>query len=202
MGLWDKVFGRSKSTSYSQEQDSHTEQSSQTTGNAMLAKIGEQMMGQAQQMATTPFMPNRGVRVAAFQPGQQQAFNMSNQMLNSMGFNPVDYLSGMPDTETIGGLTGYTTGDAFDANMAATDPEGIYANLMSDKMFRQKKATAPAAAPADTGPTVADPAALAQYFAKLETANNANYGTGGNYKMPGNVRKELDNLYAKAYGKD
>ena len=79
----------------------------------------QQTAGVGTDAASTGYTPMYGVDIAGFSPMQTAAFEGTNQMANAFGMPTADNQSYLPPTQTIGGVTGYSSGDVFDANVDA-----------------------------------------------------------------------------------
>ena len=137
MGWFDKLFGSSstqESESTSQSESSSTSESSSRI-EQYLQYISEEMLARSGQMAQLPYLPNRGLQVAGFNDMQKSAFNSVNSMANAYGFESGDPMSTLPQEQTVGGITGYGTGDYYDETVANSDPDGLYANAMAGELF-------------------------------------------------------------------
>jgi len=96
---------------------------------------------QAQQLGYTPFY---GLDVAAPNEAQRAAAQMNIGTAQAFGMMPSGYenmtaFSGMPETQTIGGVTGYSSSPQYEAAVAAAqaaDPQQaeIYNALFGRKV--------------------------------------------------------------------
>ena len=84
------------------------------------------------------YMPYYGPEVAGLSPMQQQGMQRTQDALAAFGMAPQgsQYQSYLPETTTMGGVTGYSTGNLFDqavAELALRNPEQAarYASAMA-----------------------------------------------------------------------
>tara|TARA_B100001113_G_scaffold351147_1_gene349637 strand:+ start:299 stop:742 length:444 start_codon:yes stop_codon:yes gene_type:complete len=75
----------------------------------------QQGIGMAGDVSALGYTPYYGPDVAAFSPQQQAAFEGTNQMANAFGMPSASGQQYMPQATTMGGITGYSSGDGFDA---------------------------------------------------------------------------------------
>ena len=101
-------------------------------------------LARAEQAQQLGYMPYYGIDVAGFNPTQQAAMQMNLDAANAFGMMPSAYspigatpltpLAGMPATQTIGGITGYTSSPLYEQAVSAAqkaDPRtaAIYGSL-------------------------------------------------------------------------
>ena len=75
----------------------------------------QQGIGMAGDVSALGYTPYYGPDVAAFSPQQQAAFQGTNQMADAFGMPSASGQQYMPQATTMGGMTGYSSGDGFDA---------------------------------------------------------------------------------------
>lgn len=108
-------------------------------------------LARAEQAQQLGYMPYYGIDVAGFNPTQQAAMQMNIDTANAFGMMPqgtqgLTPLSGMPQTQTIGGVTGYTSSPLYEQAVAAAqaaDPQTaqIYGSLFGqDTGYKPKGA--------------------------------------------------------------
>ena len=81
--------------------------------------LAQQTVGVGTDAAATGYTPMYGVDVAGFSPMQEASFQGTDMMASAFGMPTTGGQSYLPPTKTIGGVTGYSSGDVFDANVAA-----------------------------------------------------------------------------------
>ena len=79
----------------------------------------QQTTGVGTDAASTGYTPMYGIDVAGFSPMQTASFENTNQMANAFGMPMAQNQGYLPPTQTIGGVTGYSSGNVFDANVDA-----------------------------------------------------------------------------------
>jgi len=80
----------------------------------------QQQIGQARDTAQIGYTPYYGPDVAAFSPMQEAAFQNTNDASAAFGMASADpTASYMPETTTMGGVTGYASQPLLDASMDA-----------------------------------------------------------------------------------
>ena len=75
----------------------------------------QQGIGMAGDVSALGYTPYYGPDVAAFSLQQQAAFQGTNQMADAFGMPSASGQQYMPQATTMGGMTGYSSGDGFDA---------------------------------------------------------------------------------------
>lgn len=83
--------------------------------------LAQQTVGVGTDAAATGYTPMYGIDVAGFSPMQQASFQGTDMMASAFGMPTTGGQSYLPPTQTIGGVTGYSSGDVFDANVAALE---------------------------------------------------------------------------------
>lgn len=129
MGLMDFLFG------------SKTEETSAPQYQTDAAK---RALDRATSVSNIPYAPYYGLDVAAMTPMQMASMQNTNQAASAFGLPTADLNMGLPATQTVNGVQGYSSGGMYDAALAelkARHPE-IYAAIMA-----QFSPAAPAAAP-------------------------------------------------------
>ena len=108
-----------------------SEQTQTNTIDPNLSEMSHAALQQAQAASMIPFMPNRGVRVAAFNPMQEAGFAGANAAASAAGL-PTGAAPGMPPVEMLNGIPGYSTGSMYDTVMDQSVPQGMqdYINAM------------------------------------------------------------------------
>lgn len=114
------------------------------------------------------YMPYYGPEVAGLSPMQQQGMQRTQDALAAFGMAPQgsQYQSYLPEATTMGGVTGYSTGNLFDqavAELAARNPE---------QAARYASAMAPYVAPPP-------PSTAARFLGNF--SNNSNGFDGGGF---------------------
>lgn len=79
----------------------------------------QQTQGVGQDASATGYVPMYGIDVAGFSPMQEASFQGTDMMANAFGMPSTGGQSYLPPTQTIGGITGYSSGNVFDANVDA-----------------------------------------------------------------------------------
>ena len=80
--------------------------------------LAQQTVGVGTDAASQGYTPMYGIDVAGFSPMQTAAFEGTDVMANAFNMPSNGQQSYLPPTQTIGGVTGYSSGDVFDANVA------------------------------------------------------------------------------------
>ena len=88
---------------------------------AFAETLAQQTTGLGQDVAATGYTPMYGVDVAGFSPMQTASFEGTDMMASAFGMPTTGGQSYLPPTQTVGGVTGYSSGDVFDANLAALE---------------------------------------------------------------------------------
>lgn len=96
--------------------------SQENTINKDLAAAALPLLEQAQQVSQMPFMPNRGIQFAAFNPMQTAAFGNTDAAASAFGLGTSGGSTGLPPPTTQGGFTGYGTGGIYDAAVSQSLP--------------------------------------------------------------------------------
>jgi len=86
---------------------------------AFAETLAQQTVGVGTDAAATGYTPMYGIDVAGFSPMQTASFEGTDVMANAFNMPTTGGQSYLPPTQTIGGVTGYSSGDVFDANLAA-----------------------------------------------------------------------------------
>lgn len=86
---------------------------------AFMETLAQQSIGTGTDVAATGYTPMYGVDVAGFSPMQTAAFQGTDTMASAFGMPTTQNQSYLPPTQTIGGVTGYSSGNVFDANVEA-----------------------------------------------------------------------------------
>ena len=102
------------------------------------------------------YMPYYGPEVAALSPMQKSAMQNTMGAMSAFGMAPAgaQYQSSLPPTTTMGGVTGYSSGDLYDqavAELARRDP------AQADRYMRAMASTSDATSAANQGSTQTDP---------------------------------------------
>lgn len=79
----------------------------------------QQTQGVGQDASAAGYVPMYGIDVAGFSPMQEASFQGTDIMANAFGMPSTGGQSYLPPTQTIGGITGYSSGNVFDANVSA-----------------------------------------------------------------------------------
>ena len=77
----------------------------------------QQGVGMSKDVSSLGYVPYYGPDVAAFSPQQEASFAATRQMAEAFGMPTGGGKSYLPETKTMGGVTGYSSGDAFDASV-------------------------------------------------------------------------------------
>jgi len=133
----------------------------QTTINPELAAAARPLIERAGQIAQMPFMPNRGIQFAAFNPMQEAAFANTDAAASAFGLNTSGGNTGLPAPITQNGISGYGTGNIFDTAVQQSLPPAYLDYLNQFFINPQTGAPAtgissPALAPAPNQRTVYD----------------------------------------------
>tara|TARA_Y100000004_G_C8738851_1_gene337425 strand:- start:3 stop:443 length:441 start_codon:yes stop_codon:yes gene_type:complete len=88
---------------------------------AFAETLAQQTVGVGQDAAATGYTPMYGIDVAGFSPMQEASFQGTDMMASAFGMPTTMGQSYLPPTKTMGGITGYSSGDVFDANVAALE---------------------------------------------------------------------------------
>lgn len=83
--------------------------------------LAQQTVGVGTDAASQGYTPMYGIDVAGFSPMQTASFEGTDVMANAFNMPSNGGQSYLPPTQTIGGVTGYSSGDVFDANVAALE---------------------------------------------------------------------------------
>lgn len=86
---------------------------------AFAETLAQQTVNVGQDAAATGYTPMYGIDVAGFSPMQEASFQGTDMMASAFGMPTTGGQSYLPPTQTIGGVTGYSSGDVLDANVAA-----------------------------------------------------------------------------------
>lgn len=82
-------------------------------------------LARAETVQKMEYQPYTGIDVAAFTPTQQAAMQMNLDNANAFGMMPSGYnltpTSGMPNTTTTGGVTGYSSAPLYEAAVASAE---------------------------------------------------------------------------------
>lgn len=102
------------------------------------------------------YMPYYGPEVAALSPMQQSAMQNTTGAMSAFGMAPAgaQYQSSLPPTTTMGGVTGYSSGDLYDqavAELAVRNPAQM------ERYNRAMTSTSDATAGANSGQQAQDP---------------------------------------------
>jgi hypothetical protein len=102
------------------------------------------------------YMPYYGPEVAALSPMQQSAMQNTTGAMSAFGMAPAgaQYQSSLPPTTTMGGVTGYSSGDLYDqavAELAVRNPAQM------ERYNRAMASTSDATSAANQGSTQTDP---------------------------------------------
>lgn len=90
----------------------------------VLEERGDRMSAFSQFAAALGYQPNRGVTIAGFTPMQQAGFQNISNAASAFGMaRPQNAMAGMPQTQTQGGIAGYSTGPHFDAMVSQLPPQ-------------------------------------------------------------------------------
>lgn len=90
--------------------------------NSDLAAASKPLLEQAGQIADMPFMPNRGIQFAAFNPMQLAGFGNTDLAANAFGLGSSGGSTGLPDPIVQDGISGYGTGGIYDAAVSQSLP--------------------------------------------------------------------------------
>ena len=88
---------------------------------AFAETLAQQTVGVGTDAAATGYTPMYGIDVAGFSPMQTASFEGTDMMASAFGMPTTGGQSYLPPTQTMGGVTGYSSGDVFDANLAALE---------------------------------------------------------------------------------
>lgn len=81
---------------------------------------------QAKRVAALPYAPNRGITIAGLSPDQEAAFQNTNDAAAAFGLATGGSILPEQEVDPITGVSGYSTGDLYDANLEASlTPEQI-----------------------------------------------------------------------------
>ena len=90
--------------------------------NPDLASAALPLIEQAGQIAQLPFMPNRGIQFAAFNPMQTAAFGNTDLAASAFGLNTSGGATGLPTPTVQNGISGFGTGGVYDAAISQSLP--------------------------------------------------------------------------------
>lgn len=85
----------------------------------------QQAMGQGRDAAQTGYVPYYGVDIAAPSPMMEASRQGTNMMADAFGMPTASNQSYLPETQTMGGVTGYSSAPIFEAakeNLANKNP--------------------------------------------------------------------------------
>jgi len=100
-----------------------------TAINEDLAAAALPLIEQTGQIAQMPYMPNRGIQFAAFNPMQTAAFGNTDLAANAFGLNTSGGNMGLPAPTVQNGISGYGTGGVYDRAVQASLPPAYMAYL-------------------------------------------------------------------------
>lgn len=83
----------------------------------------QQGLGMGADVAGTGYVPYYGPDVASLSPKEQAAFQSTDAAASAFGMPTVDAGSYLPETTTMGGVTGYSSKPIMDANIEALQAE-------------------------------------------------------------------------------
>lgn len=75
----------------------------------------QQALGTATDLSATGYVPYYGPDVASFSPLQDASFEGTDMMASAFGMPTSGGQSYLPEAKTMGGMTGYSSGEGFDA---------------------------------------------------------------------------------------
>lgn len=90
-----------------------------------LKRRAEEVYEASRKAAGIGFAPNRAPRIAAFTPQQLAAMNSVNDAAAAFGMDTAPVA--VPEPETVGGMSGYSTGALYDEAMSRFPPEYLSA---------------------------------------------------------------------------
>lgn len=95
-----------------------------------ISKAAGPLIGMSKRLGKLPFVPNRGITIAGFNPQQQAAFDGIGQAAAAYGM-PSSSQGGIP-APTMGadGISGYSTGPSYDQMMGASMPQSLINRFM------------------------------------------------------------------------
>jgi hypothetical protein len=87
----------------------------------MMQAYGQQLVKDSKRLGNLPFVPNRGITIAGFNPTQMAAFDGLGQAAAAMGMSAPPPGADMPATQ-IGpaGIAGYSTGPSYNQMVNAS----------------------------------------------------------------------------------
>jgi len=128
-----------------------------------LAEAAKPLIEQSKQIAQLPFMPNRGIQFAAFNPMQSASFGNTDAAASAFGLNTSGGNTGLPVPTQQSGLSGFSTGSVYDAAVQQSlSPEYLsylnqfFINPQTGSLSAPIAASAPISAPAPV-PVAAEP---------------------------------------------
>lgn len=83
-----------------------------------MQEAAQAALERANQVAGIGYTPYYGVDVAALTPLQMTAMQGTNQAASAFGMPTTDLSAGMPPTQTMGGVQGYSSGNMYDLALA------------------------------------------------------------------------------------
>lgn len=110
-------------------------------------------LAQANQVAGLRYTPYYGVDVAAQTPLQMAAMQGTNQAASAFGMPTTDFSMGMPATQTMGGVQGYSSGDLYDLALAELKKRNPEQFAALTAQFGPPTTPAMPAMPAQASPT-------------------------------------------------
>ena len=138
------------------------------------------------------YMPYYGPEVAALSPMQQSSMQNTMGAMSAFGMAPAgaQYQSSLPQTTTMGGVTGYSSGNLYDqalAELGRRNPDQM------ERYNRAMASTSDATSAANQGSTQTDPRLNTAspmydpaYYNRVMAAGGAGGGGGGGPQVSGN----------------
>ena len=105
-------------------------------------------LARAEQAQQLGYMPYTGIDVAGFTPTQQAAQQMTFDTASAFNMMPQGYqgitpMTGMPQQQTIGGMTGFTSAPLYEAAVAEARRQQPESAAIYDTLFGQQTGYTP-----------------------------------------------------------